>query len=1525
MAQLYFKVGADYQNVIKLREEIQKLEAVLKGFSTNTPVVEIRRVEQQLASAKNKLRETTKEASEAGASLKDTFSELGKPLAMIGGVVAIKEFLGQVVRIRGEFQEIETSIETLVGTQMKNKLIPQIKELAKVSPLTMQDIVGAEKMMLGFNIEADKTIGFLKALSDVSMGSSAKFNSLTLAFSQMSASGKLMGQDLNQMINSGFNPLQQISISTGKSIATLKEEMSKGAISAEMVQQAFIDATSAGGKFYKMSENASKTINGQLSMLEDAMDSAFNEIGTKSESLIMGAIQSVTGLIENYETIGRVLASLIATYGAYKTAVLVATAVDTARLTVVRATALGVKTNTAGVIAHTIATKAATIAQATFNKVANMNPYVLLASAVVGLTTAIWAYTSSIDKAKEAEEDYQKRKDNIIKAENEHKQQIEDLISVAEDDAVSTDLRKKALFELASQYKDVFKKYKTEEDMLANILQIKKEIADIDAKKSMQNTANELDYVDQRIKQLEQLSKTQKYTQYNTLTDGTITSVEMYGLRPEEQQELEHLRKKKGELQVTRRKELSDAYFANLTGISNDELEQEIKRRKNLLAKIELDKADKGEIKAGRVYNLGVFKKEELEAQLMFLEQEQNKRNAERKTSENWLKQYKAEMDKAQKAYDAFMQDKSTKLSETEWEEKRKKLESELQSVKDKYEKRAGKSASKKNTQAKKEQEQRLDAEEKLGDQLLKLIQKNAEDEVSVMEESKDKKLKVLELDFAERKSEIAKQAKEFAELNKKAGVSGLNGQGLTTEQSKAISEALAQNEAKYQHSKAELEKQYENERIEALYNYLSKYGDVQQQIYAITTYYNHKIAQEKDAYNQASLAMERDNAIKNIQANEQRKDIDWSSMFGNIELYSVEKLQSIKEEIRRVLAEDSSLEVSDRKNLIEQYNRISDAISNATFNLAEFFGFKSEEADKLRVLQEEYELRKQIVEQLQQQQELARGQYATDKKALDSFLVGAGVVNANADYSNVSNQLRGNDLSTFNSLFAQFQKSGAELTQLNGEVADASQAMNNAGELAQGAGAKFASAFATTDKIIHTVNDNIQSTADFMKEIGRENTTAGKFISSFAESSQYAVNAFDSFKKGDLMGVVTNIHGALRTLGDSLGILGIKGFGSSDISLHDDMVRLAEQNEALSNAMETLSDDLKNANFSESVEIYQRQLEYFEQSQRNTAELMERSAKAYSSGFLGIGGKKSSASKVTEGLSLAEWQRISSIVDKTIDSGTEFFSLTASEMADIAKYAPDLYAKIKALADDGAENASQYMDDYIAYEEQLQKLQDEYGEKMTDTSFDSFRDEFKNALTDMEMSAEDFAKSFENLLVNSIAESLMTQKYDKRIKELYDKWVGYAEGGFTKDEIDDLKKDKDALYSDIEAEREFLDFARSGASSQNATSEGLQSLTQEQGEKLEGRFTALQLAGERISDENVLQTQELTLLNATTADLLRISQGTNNALNGIADQIAMSYLELQEINENGANTVKYLKDIKADIAEVKNNTSNLV
>ena len=314
-----------------------------------------------------------------------------KALAVIGGTGVLKALGAEMIRVRGEFQAADTAIETLLGNKEKaNALMSQVREFAKISPLEFSDVTAATQMMLGFNIEAEKVPRYLQAIGDVSMGNTQKFNSMTLAFSQMSAAGKLMGQDLNQMINAGFNPLQIMSEKTGKSIATLKDEMSKGAISAEMVQQAFIDATSAGGRFYQMSENASKEINGQLSMMQDAMDSVLNELGEKSEGVIMDGIQMTTSLIENYETVGKILAGLVVTYGAYRTAVMLTT--------------IATSKHTIAEIALTNARVLARKAQMALNAAMLTSPYVLLATAVVGLGAAMWTFHDSQLKPKKHRE-----------------------------------------------------------------------------------------------------------------------------------------------------------------------------------------------------------------------------------------------------------------------------------------------------------------------------------------------------------------------------------------------------------------------------------------------------------------------------------------------------------------------------------------------------------------------------------------------------------------------------------------------------------------------------------------------------------------------------------------------------------------------------------------------------------------------------------------------------------------------------------------------------------------------------------------------------------------------------------------------------------------------------------------------------------------------------------------------------------------------------------------------------------------
>lgn len=340
MPYLSFDVDADYTELIRLQQEIAKTKSQLQNFRPGQAGASIDALNKKLAESTARYRQLAQAAIRSGAdmefgikkNLSGIFTEvnriqdlLTRPMMAVGGlagVYGLGEFLSKITSIRGQFQQMNASIETMIGKRKGEKLNAELQEFAKISPLEFAPTVSTAQMMLGFGIDAEKVPRYLQAIGDIAMGDTRRFQSLSLAFSQMSAAGKLMGQDLMQMVNAGFQPLQVISEKTGKSIGALKEEMSQGKISAEMVQQAFLDATSDGGKYYKMSETASKTIPGAIAKLNDSMDLMFNDMGQNMEGALVGVIDAASTIVDNIGRIIPVLATAAAAFGVYKTSVM---------------------------------------------------------------------------------------------------------------------------------------------------------------------------------------------------------------------------------------------------------------------------------------------------------------------------------------------------------------------------------------------------------------------------------------------------------------------------------------------------------------------------------------------------------------------------------------------------------------------------------------------------------------------------------------------------------------------------------------------------------------------------------------------------------------------------------------------------------------------------------------------------------------------------------------------------------------------------------------------------------------------------------------------------------------------------------------------------------------------------------------------------------------------------------------------------------------------------------------------------
>jgi tape measure domain-containing protein len=233
----------------------------------------------------------------------DSMTKVGKSLSLFvtapllaAGVAAVKS--------AGQFQLFQASFETMLGDAAKaKKLIRDLEVLAAKTPFKMDDLAKGAQVLLQYGITTEKLLPTIRQLGDVAQGDSEKFNRLVLAFGQTQSTGRLMGQDLLQMINSGFNPLKVIADKTGQSIMDLKKAMEKGAISADMVAEAFAMATSEGGMFFNGMEKASQTLPGLMSTLSDDIGALGRSFAQLFMPAIMDTVKRLSELTQSFTTL----------------------------------------------------------------------------------------------------------------------------------------------------------------------------------------------------------------------------------------------------------------------------------------------------------------------------------------------------------------------------------------------------------------------------------------------------------------------------------------------------------------------------------------------------------------------------------------------------------------------------------------------------------------------------------------------------------------------------------------------------------------------------------------------------------------------------------------------------------------------------------------------------------------------------------------------------------------------------------------------------------------------------------------------------------------------------------------------------------------------------------------------------------------------------------------------------------------------------------------------------------------------
>ena len=241
---------------------------------------------RQFANAQEFLKQKYLEQTNAAGSLEAAWSKaaisLGKYVAAGYAISQITSLVKSSVQLASELESASIQFEVLSGSAAQSDaLVASMRNLADTTPLSFKGVTAAAQTMLAFGVETDKVVPTLRQLGDVTRGDDERLKSLALAFSQASSAGRLMGQDLLQMVNAGFNPLMEISQKTGASMIQLKKQMEDGAISMGLVEMALASATGEGGRFNGMLERQRETAAGKFAELKANIDVLKTQVGSE--------------------------------------------------------------------------------------------------------------------------------------------------------------------------------------------------------------------------------------------------------------------------------------------------------------------------------------------------------------------------------------------------------------------------------------------------------------------------------------------------------------------------------------------------------------------------------------------------------------------------------------------------------------------------------------------------------------------------------------------------------------------------------------------------------------------------------------------------------------------------------------------------------------------------------------------------------------------------------------------------------------------------------------------------------------------------------------------------------------------------------------------------------------------------------------------------------------------------------------------------------------------------------------------
>lgn len=1013
MATLVFRVSAQYDEVIRLRNEISKLEAQLKKMDVNKSPAAAKALETQLASARQQMMGLVTEAAKVGAvmekdfksniynasqsvndftqkiidqkrvvkdvehdvkrlgdsyktalkrnptgaasllseyqsakktldeekatlfgltqqqaearlsvkKLKDEYAafkeeagetveandkmsvSLTKVLGVIGGVTALKNFVTELVNVRGQFQQLEIAFSTMLKSKEKaDKLMSELVDIAAKTPFDLQGVASSAKQMIAYGSSAENVGDELVMLGNVAAGVGSQLSEIAYLYGTLRTQGRAYATDIRQFAGRGIPIYEELA----KVLGVTKDEVSglvkEGKVGFKEVEQAFKNMTSESGIYYNLMQEQSKSLTGQLSNLGDAWDTMLNEIGKDTQGIASAGISGLKGLIENYETVGKILIGLIATYGTYKTA-----------LIVVR---IAQDTLTARMELAILVTKAQTIAQKALNTVMKANPYVLVATVLAGLVATMWAFHDSTTASEKAQQKFNEEQKNFANQEEERKKKIEELIRVIQDETETEFSKIKAYEELQRYSPALSSAYTREQLAVLNLAEANKELNKERDKNSYENILKNIQQWEEKIKSLNASLKnagqgapliaSQIESAKANLNKWESALSEYNRLKKETEENSKPVEVKLMEARSNREQIIREY------NIARQILQEEQEKIKNFpFATIPIDVQIR--------FNNAQAALKGIDGTIFGLE-------SQREASE---KSYQQAYKEAKAVYEAKL--KAVEDAKKGTESAYKKAVEELEAAEKSYKSLGGitgDTLAKQENDAKKDAERQKKEQQQLAEELLQLRFKNQQDEINLMEDGAEKKRKQIELDYQKEYTEIQKLEREWL---------AKNGEKLTQEQSIEISRRYTNAESKYDKGISELEGGFTPEQLKTSMNeYLAAYGTYINKRNAIIALSEEK-KKGKNEWEKKSIDEETKRTLSNLDIEAAKTTSSISLLFGDMKDKTLKDLPDINEKGKAALEflksgewnEEKGLELGITKETFEVWSQSPEKLKN--------------------------------------------------------------------------------------------------------------------------------------------------------------------------------------------------------------------------------------------------------------------------------------------------------------------------------------------------------------------------------------------------------------------------------------------------------------------------------------------------------------------------------------------------------------------------------------------------------------------